>query len=163
MALALGLTACGSEPAKPAAKPAAAKGAVPTAAPVEVAAVEAGEEADFTYSAVVDPFEAVEIVGATDDDGTCGVLCSFDLAQLRVKGIIWDIEKPRALIEDDQGNGYIVAVGDRIGNKKGNIIDIKENEVMVLEKYDTGVDFYVVQTPMKLNPTTDAENASGKR
>ena len=145
---------CGEAPKKPAAAQAAKSGAggVSGAAQAQAAEEGAAEEKKFEYAGVVDPFEEVSF-NIVEDDTTgemCGVICQMDLTQLVLRGVIFDIDKPRALVEDDQGNGYILAKGDQIGNKKGRVIEISENQIVVLEKYTTPDDFYVVKVPMKL-------------
>ena len=62
----------------------------------------------------------------------------FDLSQLMVTGIIWGSKRPRALIEDPTGKGYIVDEGAGIGKNKGRIVRIDDNRVIVKETY---VDF----------------------
>ena len=59
----------------------------------------------------------------------------FDLSQLKLVGIIWDIKEPRALVEDNTGLGYIVKVGTPIGNNDGKIKAIRSNEIVVEEIY----------------------------
>ena len=59
----------------------------------------------------------------------------FDLSQLKLVGIIWDIKEPRALVEDSAGLGYVVKVGTPIGNNDGTIKAIRRNEVVVEEIY----------------------------
>lgn len=57
----------------------------------------------------------------------------FDLSQLKLVGIIWDVQDPRALVEDSAGLGYVVRVGTPIGNSDGKIKIIRRNEVVVEE------------------------------
>ncbi len=45
----------------------------------------------------------------------------FELGQLKVVGIVWDIKEPRAMIEDTAGFGYIVKVGTPIGSGEGRV------------------------------------------
>ncbi|MGE5218791.1 MAG: pilus assembly protein PilP [Chloroflexota bacterium] len=59
----------------------------------------------------------------------------FDLSQLKLVGIIWDIKEPRAMVEDSAGLGYVVKVGTPIGNNEGKIKAIHHNEVVVEEIY----------------------------
>lgn len=62
----------------------------------------------------------------------------FDLSQLTVSAIVWGTEKPRALVLDPQGKGYIVGEGTPIGKNDGKIVRIGDNTVVVKETY---VDF----------------------
>jgi Tfp pilus assembly protein PilP len=60
----------------------------------------------------------------------------FDLAQLKVVGIVWDIKEPRAMVEDSTGLGYVVKVGTPIGNNDGTVKAIRRNQIVVEESSD---------------------------
>lgn len=62
----------------------------------------------------------------------------FDLSQLSVSAIMWGTERPRALISDPAGKGYIVSEGAAIGKNKGRVVKIHDNLIRVKETY---VDF----------------------
>ena len=60
----------------------------------------------------------------------------FELGQLKIVGVIWDLKEPRALIEDTAGLGYIVKVGTPIGTNEGTVKAIGRSEVIVEEFYE---------------------------
>lgn len=60
----------------------------------------------------------------------------FDLGQLKIVGIVWDIKEPRAMVEDSTGLGYVVKVGTPIGNSDGKIKEIHREQVIVEEFYE---------------------------
>jgi type IV pilus assembly protein PilP len=60
----------------------------------------------------------------------------FDLGQLKLVGVVWDIEEPRAMIEDSAGLGYVVKVGTPMGVNEGKIKAIGPNEIVVEEFYE---------------------------
>ena len=96
---------------------------------------------EFRYDAVdlKDPFRSYVRRNQVDpEDVLRSPLERFDLSQLVVTGIIWGSKKPRALIEDPTGKGYIVDEGAGIGKNKGRIVGIGDNRVVVKETY---VDF----------------------
>ncbi len=72
----------------------------------------------------------------------------FELSQLKLVGIIWDIKEPRALIEDTGGLGYIITVGTPIGSNEGKVKAIHRNEVVVMEYYE---DFYGKKKPREVS------------
>jgi type IV pilus assembly protein PilP len=78
----------------------------------------------------------------------------FDLSQLRVTAVIWGSERPRALVNDPSGKGYIISVGAPIGKNQGRVIRIDDNLVLVKETY---VDFRGQATTkdieMRLHPS----------
>lgn len=57
----------------------------------------------------------------------------FDLEQLRLVGIIWDVRKPRAMIRDPKGQTYIVGPNAKLGSRNGYIESIREGEIVVIE------------------------------
>jgi type IV pilus assembly protein PilP len=59
----------------------------------------------------------------------------FDLGQLKLVGIVWDVKEPRAMIEDTAGLGYIVKIGTPIGSSEGRVKAIYRSEVVVEESY----------------------------
>jgi len=60
----------------------------------------------------------------------------FDLGQLKIVGIVWDIREPRAMIEDTAGLGYVIRVGTPIGSNDGKVKAIHRNQVIVEEFYE---------------------------
>ena len=57
----------------------------------------------------------------------------YDLNQLQLKGIIWDIKSPKALFQlPGIGGFYTLLRGDKIG-KNGTIFEIREDEVVIVE------------------------------
>ncbi len=63
----------------------------------------------------------------------------FELGQLKLVGVIWEANEPKALIEDSGGLGYIATRGTPIG-AKGGVIKAIEAKRVVVEEYQT--DFY---------------------
>ena len=59
----------------------------------------------------------------------------LELSQLKLVGIVWDIEEPRAMVEDSTGLGYTVKVGTLIGSNDGKVKAIHRNEIVVEEFY----------------------------
>lgn len=63
----------------------------------------------------------------------------YELGQLKLVGIVWDIREPTAMVEDTAGLGYIVKVGTPIGSNEGKVKAIKPSEI-VIEEIET--DFF---------------------
>jgi type IV pilus assembly protein PilP len=72
----------------------------------------------------------------------------YDLGQLKLVGIVWDVKAPRAMVEDAAGLGYVVGVGTTIGPNDGKIKEIKPNEVVIEETY---IDFYGARKNRQVN------------
>ncbi len=63
----------------------------------------------------------------------------YDLQQLKVVGVLLDLEPPRAMVQDDAGMGYIVTPGTLIGRRAGIVTDVQDRQIIVEETF---VDFY---------------------
>jgi type IV pilus assembly protein PilP len=131
--------------AAPAAAPAPAGAASKTAtaaAPAAVtataapAAVSAPVEYTFDVS-MRDPFLPVNPQARTELGAPieCGPLCTFDVSQLKITGIVWGISQPAAMLRAPDGKPYIVKVGTPIGRNKGKVVSITKDRIAVLEKY----------------------------
>jgi type IV pilus assembly protein PilP len=76
----------------------------------------------------------------------------FELGQLKLVAIIWDIKEPKAMVEDSAGLGYVVKVGTPIGVNEGKVKTIKPSGLVVEEFF---VDLYGTQkrrdVEMRLN------------
>jgi len=64
-----------------------------------------------------------------------GPLEEFDVSQLSVVGVVWNVGNARALIQDPSGQGFIVGEGARVGKNDGRIIKIDDSVVVVKETY----------------------------
>ena len=64
-----------------------------------------------------------------------GPLEEFDVSQLSVVGVVWNVGNARALIQDPSGQGFIVSEGARVGKNEGRIIKIDDSVVVVKETY----------------------------
>lgn len=63
----------------------------------------------------------------------------YDLGQLNLVGIVWDIKEPTAMVEDTSGLGYVVKVGTLIGSNDGKVKEIKRDGLIIEEVF---VDLY---------------------
>jgi len=59
----------------------------------------------------------------------------FELNQLKIVGIVWDMNEPRAMVEDGTGLGYTIKRGAPIGTSDGVVKAIHRNEIIVEENY----------------------------
>ncbi len=95
---------------------------------------------DFTYSAVGrrDPFrsfewEQLKLEALNADESTA--LERFDVGQLSLIAVVWDVKSARALVQDPSGMSYIVGMGTRMGKNDGRVIRIEDNLMVVKETY----------------------------
>ncbi len=64
-----------------------------------------------------------------------GPLEQYELGQLSVSAIVWETNRPRALVTDPGGLAYVVREGSRVGKNDGLVIHIGDNLVLVKETY----------------------------
>ena len=64
-----------------------------------------------------------------------GPLEQFDLSQLSVVAVVWGTKRPRALVTDPSGRGYVVQEGTPIGKNDGQVIRIGDTTMLVREIY----------------------------
>ncbi len=67
---------------------------------------------------------------------------AFDLSQLKVSAIIWDVKNPRALLRDPNGGTHTVRLKSRLGRRNGFVVAIREGEIVAVE-YDVESDQWV--------------------
>jgi len=87
-----------------------------------------------------------------------GPLEQFDLSQLTVVAVVWGTERPRALVEDPSGRGYVVQVGTPIGKNDGLVTGIGDETVKVRETY---VDYLGAQTSKEIEMRTRSTTQGG--
>jgi type IV pilus assembly protein PilP len=84
-----------------------------------------------------DPFRSfiqkeVIVVG---DGGPLGPLQLHEIDAYALRGIIWNIQGPRALVEAPDGQGHVAELGTLIGKNWGKITQIKPDEIIITEEY----------------------------
>ncbi len=98
-----------------------------------------------------DPFAPFDFE-VTDSNalGPLFPLQKYDLEQLKLVGIIWEVKQPKAMIMDPMGSSHVVKVNDRVGRSNGYVARIREGEIVVIESFkDSGKISYQTQV-MKL-------------
>lgn len=63
-------------------------------------------------------------------------LQKYELSQLSLIGVIWDVRKPKAMLKDPAGATHIVGPNTKIGPRNGYIAVIREGEIVVVETID---------------------------
>lgn len=143
-------------PAQPVAAAAKAK------APVVKETVEEEPEEEYTYNPIGkrDPFRSFLSLGTRGPEPIPRTpLQKYEIDQYQLVGIVWGIERPRALVEDPEGVGHVMEIGTYIGKNWGKVTQISPTEVMVTEEYQTIDGELVVNTlPMALPVDTLAES-----
>ena len=93
-------------------------------------------EVDFVYDSRDrrDPFRSSFWIQPVRDTPR-GPLEQYELGQLAISAIVWETNRPRALVADPTGSAYVVKEGSKIGKNDGLVIHIGDNLVLVKETY----------------------------
>lgn len=57
----------------------------------------------------------------------------YALNQFRISGIVWIGGNPQAMVVDPEANTYFLGVGDKIGNRDGVIVEVRDTGLLVQE------------------------------
>lgn len=60
----------------------------------------------------------------------------FDVGRYTVVAIMWEVRHPRAMVQDPDGKVYMVMKNTKIGRNFGQVVAIREGEVVVVEDVD---------------------------
>lgn len=85
-----------------------------------------------------DPFVSFaknEAEKVKDERSSLPPLQRYELGELKMVGVIWGKRGAKALVEDAEGKGYTVQVGDRIGRSGGVVSKIDERQITVREEF----------------------------
>lgn len=148
-------------------KPAATAPAKELPRPVVEAKVESPPTVTFTYNPqgkpnpfqplVVDRSEVpvakkkVEQAEKTGPGAGGTPLEKMELASLKLVALVWNIPKPRAMVEDPGGKGYILTVGTKIGKNSGQVSKIDPVGVVISEKYEIEGKLKTREVPLRLH------------
>ena len=106
-----------------------------------------GANASTMFQGVMDPFEYDQrgrrdpFVQPVPDKpveqgnihGPLLALQKFELSQLALVGIIWDVKRPKAMIKDPTGTTHVVGTNTKVGPRNGYIAVIREGEMVIVE------------------------------
>lgn len=103
-------------------------------------------QADYRYDAEGrrDPFESLVKEEETpvvapgpvrDPSRPRGPLERFDLSALQLTGIVWGDVGRHAVVRAPDGKGYFVTVGMYMGQNGGQVVEIDEHRMVILEKH----------------------------
>ena len=100
------------------------------------------EEEEFIYNSIGkrDPFRSFLSFSSDSsifDDLPRTPLQRYDVEQYRLTGIIYNVGRPRALVEDPEGVGHVMELGTYIGRNWGKVSQISSEKVTITEEYKT--------------------------
>lgn len=123
-------------------------------------AIEAQEAYVYNPIGKKDPFRSFLALAQNDDDVPKTPLQRYDLDQYQLVGIVWGVDRPRALVEDPEATGHVVEIGTYMGKNWGKVTQITSSGLVITEEYQTiDGELVVNEIPLSLPDPT----ASGGR
>ncbi|MEO6165341.1 MAG: pilus assembly protein PilP [Candidatus Binatia bacterium] len=89
-----------------------------------------------------DPFRPITLnvrAASTRRRENLSPLERFEIGQLKLVGVVWNVKEPTALVEDSSGLGYMVKAGTPIGSNDGKVREVRRDSLIVEEGF---VDLY---------------------
>lgn len=106
-----------------------------------------------------DPFRSFVLENAKEEaEKEAGPLEQFDVSQLTVVAVVWDTDRPKALVADPSGRPYIIGEGARVGKNDGRVTQIADGGIVVKETY---VDWLGEQTTKDIEMRLHREGKGG--
>ncbi|MGE0762498.1 MAG: pilus assembly protein PilP [Bdellovibrionales bacterium] len=100
-----------------------------------------------------DPFKPYAETAPLEEGELAGPLLplqQYDLEQLRLVGILWNIADPKAMFVDPKNQVHIVRRDERVGKKNGYVAVIREGEVVVVEAVNVNGDLMYSTRVLKI-------------
>jgi len=96
---------------------------------------ESGPDGEYRYDATGrrDPFTPIDFSVKVSVDTTVPPLQRFTLGQLKLSAILRGGGEPSAMVETQEGMGYPVKRGTKIGLDNGEVVEILENKIVIRE------------------------------
>lgn len=93
--------------------------------------------ADYVYDPTDrrDPFKPFDFSVKVSVDTSVPPLQRFSLGQLKVSAILLGGDDPSAMVETEEGMGYPVKKGTKIGLDNGEVIEIVRDKVLIRERF----------------------------
>ena len=97
------------------------------------------EEEKFVYDPTGkrDPFRKFNFAPKSDMKGRTE-LERYALGQLKVTAILAGFEQPYAMVENSAGRGFKISKGTKIGQNNGEVVEIHQDRVVILESLYPG-------------------------
>ncbi|MBC7371388.1 MAG: pilus assembly protein PilP [Bdellovibrionaceae bacterium] len=61
----------------------------------------------------------------------------WDIARFEIVAVMWEVRNPRAMVKDPDGKIYMLQKTTKIGRNGGQVVAIREGEVVVVESIET--------------------------
>jgi type IV pilus assembly protein PilP len=111
----------------------------PSAPPAVAADAGPGDASGYEYNpnGKRDPFRPLSLLRNPNAPAleNLSPLQRYEIGQLKLVGIIYNVSPPRAMVEDSSGLGFILTPGTPVGPNGGVVTAIEPRQVVVVEWY----------------------------
>lgn len=76
------------------------------------------------------------ITGLAKNIDSSDPLQRWDLDRFNVVAIMWEVRQPKAMVKDPDGKMYMISKNTKIGRNAGQVVTIREGEVVVVESIE---------------------------
>jgi type IV pilus assembly protein PilP len=97
------------------------------------------------------PYVEIDSIDQGEMQGPLLPLQRFDLNEIHLVGIIWDVGSSRAMFLDPTNTVHIIGKNERIGRNNGYIAMIREGEVVIVEATRKEDEVIYTTTVMKIS------------
>lgn len=99
-----------------------------------------------------DPFETFLRNQSSERPASSNPLLNYDLAKFQLKGVVYGMASPRAIVVDGAGRGHIISRGMKIGRNRGTVMRILKDQLVVAEQFRDPLGKLIVsEYSMKIN------------
>jgi type IV pilus assembly protein PilP len=132
-------TGCGNDAPHGSGGPGDGSGPNAGDADTKEAAEEDSIEPEYVYNPIGkrDPFRTFIATADEEEIRSPTPLQRYELEQYELTGIVWGVDRPRALVEDPEGMGHVIELGTYVGKKWGKVTQITSSQLVVTEEYLT--------------------------
>lgn len=110
-----------------------------------------------------DPFRPFDLSSKTQVDCEKNPLQCYDIRELKLTAVLEGMDEPTANVENKLGRGYLVKKGTKIGRNGGEVVEILQDRIKILESLSDvagEVSNSVVELPLR---TKNGETQEGKK
>ncbi len=110
------------------------------------------------------PFRAPRLRGDNEPSAPVDPLLLLDVSKIELVAIMWNTTRPRAVIRADQTKFFTIFKNTRVGRNEGVVADIREGQVIIVEKFDDGLGNIIRESrvlEMKVDTGNQTQTAGG--
>lgn len=81
-----------------------------------------------------DPFMPFDLAPKKENEENLSPLERLNLGQLKLTAVLKGFDDATAVVEDQSGKGYTIKKGTKIGTDNGEVVEIKDDAILIVER-----------------------------